>query len=388
MSKHRSRYSYLIGTALLAVLASPSVAQGPATPRTPGIIQEYAKAYGVTETEATRRIKLQREISEIGAKIEAQEGATFGGMYIEHRPAFRVVTKFTTNGEATLRRHTQDPTFVAATAAHTYAQLKSTQDSLFALLKPLNIQAWSDIDIPSGRVKLYVPEPTVVSLAVTAGTLKLPDVVDVVKAADTSPQREATIEGGRPLSGYGACTTGFTVRPTSSTSTARHILTAGHCKAPVTYNGVTLTRLGGNYDINTAYDYQWFSTSGFERPTNWIYDGYPGYFLEITSIMPFEYMRLGAYVCKYGSETGRTCGNIISKNYGPVGTPNYFVTVEDPNGYNMSSSGDSGGPYYDDYNYQAYGIHNDSAKFRDPYDAAFMPVSYISASSLQVLIQP
>lgn len=388
MLKNHNRYSYLIGTAILAALASQSGAQEPATPRTPGIIQEYAKDYGVAEAEATRRIKLQREISEIGAKIEAQEGATFGGMYIEHRPAYRVVTKFTANGEATLRRYTQDPTFVAATAAHTYAQLKSTQASLAALLKPLNIQAWTDIDIPSGRVKLYVPDPAVVNLAVTAGTLKLPAVVDVVKAVDTSPEREATIEGGRPLRGYGACTTGFTVRPTSSTSTARYILTAGHCKAPVTYNGVTLTRLGGNFDPNTAYDYQWFSTSGFDRPTNWIYDGYPGYFLEITSIMPFEYMRLGAYVCKFGSATGRTCGNINSKDYGPVGTPNYFVTVQDPDGYNMSSSGDSGGPYYDDYNYQAYGIHNDSARYRAPNDAAFMPVSYISASSLQVLIQP
>jgi hypothetical protein len=324
MGNLRNRRPHLIAAAVLAGLAAPSIAQEPTTPRTPGIIQEYAKAYGVTEAEATRRIKLQREISEIGAKIEAQEGATFGGMYIEHRPAYRVVTKFTANGEAALRRHTQDPTFVAATAAHTYGQLKSAQDSLAALLKPLNIQAWTDIDIPSGRVKLYVPDPAVVSLAVTAGTLKLPDVVDVVKAVDTSPEREATIEGGRPLRGYGACTTGFTVRPTSSTSTARHILTAGHCKAPVTYNGVTLTRLGGIWDINTAYDYQWFSTSGFERPTNWIYDGYPGYFLEITSIMPFEYMRLGAFICKYGSETGRTCGNILSKNYGPVGTPELF----------------------------------------------------------------
>ncbi|HEX8123945.1 MAG TPA: hypothetical protein VF548_00005 [Allosphingosinicella sp.] len=82
-------------------------------------------------------------------------------MYIEHRPAFRVVTKFTANGEATLRRYTQDPTFVVTTAAHTYAQLKGAQDSLATLLKPLSIQAWTDIDIPAGRVKLYVPDPAV-----------------------------------------------------------------------------------------------------------------------------------------------------------------------------------------------------------------------------------
>jgi hypothetical protein len=387
MSSRCSKYLYLVGTTVLAILAAPSNAQEPTTPRTPRSVQEYAKAYNVTEAEAARRIKLQREIGEIGAKIEAQEGAIFGGMYIEHRPTFRVVTKFTANGEATLRRYTQDPTFVAVTAAHTYGQLKSTQDSLLALLKPLNIQSWTDLDLVSGRVKLYVPDPAVVSLAVTAGTLKLPDLVDVVKAADTNPQREATIEGGRPLNG-GSCTTGFTVRPTSSTSTARYMLTAGHCTSPITYNGVTLTRVGINYNVNTAYDYQWLSTTGFDRPTNWIYDGIPGYYLEITGIMPYEYMSLGAYVCKYGSATGYNCGNIASKDYKPTGSPNAFVRVHHPDNFNMSASGDSGGPYYDDYNYQAYGIHNDSAKFVNPNDSAFMPVSYTSASSLQVLIQP
>jgi hypothetical protein len=387
MSKHSHKYPHLIGTAVLAALAAPAIAQEPATPRTPRIIQEYAKDYGVSEDEATRRIKLQREISEIGAKIEAQEGATFGGMYIEHKPSFRVVSMFTANGEETLRRYTQDPTFVATTATHTYAHLKSAQDSLGPLLKPLNIKSWTDIDFSTGRVKLYVPDPAVVNLAVTAGTLKLPDIVDVVKAADTSPGWEATIEGGQPLNG-GSCTTGFTVRPTSSTSTARYMLTAGHCTGTLTYNGVTLQQAGVKWDTATAYDYRWLSTPGFERLTNWIYDGIPGYYLEITSIMPYEYMRLGAYVCKYGSETGYRCGNIASKDYKPTGSPNAFVRLQDPNGYNMSSSGDSGGPYYDDYNYQAYGIHHDSAKFVDPNQAAFMPVSYISASGLQVLIQP
>lgn len=387
MNKNIHKYPFLIGTAYVAMLSAPSGAQEPATARTPRIVQEYAKTYDVTQAEAARRIKLQREVSEIGAKIEAQEGATFGGMYIEHAPSFRVVTKFTTDGEATLRRYTQDPTFIAATAPRTYAQLKSTQDSLLAILKPLNIQSWTDLDLASGRVKLYVPDPTVVNLAVAAGTVKLPDIVDVVKAADTSPGWEATVEGGRPLNG-GSCTTGFTARPTSSTSTARYMLTAGHCTGTQTYNGITLSRVGIKWDTATAYDYQWLSTSGFERPTNWIYDGIPGYYLEITSIMPYEYMRLGAYVCKYGSETGYLCGHIESKDYKPTGSPNAFVRVRHPDNLNMSSQGDSGGPYYDDYNYQAYGIHHDSAKYVDPLQAAFMPVSYISTSSLQVLIQP
>lgn len=167
------------------------------------------------------------------------------------------------------------------------------------------------------------------------------------------------------------------------------MLTAGHCNPPVTFNGITLTRVGYNYDTATANDYSWWSVpSTLQRPTNLIWDGIPDYYLEILRFTPYANMSIGREICKFGATTGYNCGNIADKNYKPVGSPNAFVRVHHPLGEDMSTTGDSGGPYYDDYDYNAYGIHNDSAKFVDPNDSVFMPVNYIAVSNLTVLTNP
>lgn len=85
----------------------------------------------------------------------------------------------------------------------------TSKNSLAATLKPLNIKAWTDIDIKAGHVKLYVPDPTVISAATLAGTVKLSPLVDVLKPAGTGGEREASIEGGRGINANGnLCTLG------------------------------------------------------------------------------------------------------------------------------------------------------------------------------------
>ena len=82
--------------------------------------------------------------------------------------------------------------------------------------------------------------------------------------------------------------------------------------------------------------------------------------------------------------TDFTCGRIVTKYYDLMGHTG-FVLVRGVE--NMSSGGDSGGPwFYDQYN-EAWGIHTDDGR-EDPNDAVFMPVSYISASGLAVLTEP
>jgi hypothetical protein len=393
VAKSRVQLRLMIGVA--AALAATAVsAQQPAGERKSRVAETYASRYNVSYEEALRRLKFQTQVGELDARLTEQEKVTLGGLYIEHKPTFRVVVKFTgANGTATLAKYTQDPAYVPAVAETAYSALLDIQNSLAATLKPLNIKAWTDIDIKAGRVKLYVPDPTVISAATLAGTVKLSPLVDVIKAVSTGGDREASIEGGRGINANGnLCTLGFTVRPSNVTETStspRYMLTAGHCLPPVTYNGVTLTRIGVNHNTATANDYSWWSVpSTLQRPTNVIWDGIPGYYLEILRFTPYANMSIGREICKYGAQTGYTCGNIASKNYGPVGSPNWFVRVHHPLGENMSFKGDSGGPYYDDYEYNAYGIHNDSAWNGKLNDSVFMPVNYISFSNLTVSTNP
>lgn len=98
-------------------------------------------------------------------------------------------------------------------------------------------------------------------------------------------------------------------------------------------------------------------------------------------------MTVGDWVCKWGSATGYTCGQIVSKTYNAFGHAG-FVQVHAPDNLNLSDGGDSGAPWYYDVYEEAWGSHSDSADAVNPNDAIYMPMSYISASGHAVLTTP
>jgi hypothetical protein len=144
--------------------------------------------------------------------------------------------------------------------------------------------------------------------------------------------------------------------------------------------------VGYKYEAYTSYDYAWHSTPGFSALTNVIYDGIDTS-QRITYVWPYASMNVGDWVCKWGSETQYTCGQIVSKVYNAFGHPG-FVQVHNPDNLNLSSEGDSGAPWYYDVYEEAWGSHSDSADAVNPNDAIYMPMSYISVSGHAVLTTP
>lgn len=371
--------SFFLGTSLCFPAAASSLTQDIPADRSTRLAESYAATHNVSVEEAGRRLARQSEIGALQERIAANEGDTFAGLYIEHDPQFRVVVKFTRDSAAILSRYTSDPTFVADFGAVSYQRLVDAQQSIHQTLRTLGIDAGSVIDIVSGRIRLYVSDPTILRTPAVTRVLRLPAFTDVGRALDLSPERESSIEGGRPLSN-GHCTTGFTV----ASGSQRFILTAGHCGNGMTFNGVTLPVIGRNYAIHSVNDYQWHSTPGFTRPSNRIYDGIDANY-PINGARTYESLVVGEWVEKYGAATGWRSGRIVNRNYNFLGAGG-FVEVAHPQGQNMSSGGDSGGPYYT--NAQAFGIHVDSARLTNPNNAVFMPVSRISVSSLSVVTTP
>ena len=373
------------GTAAFLAFSTIGAAQDiPAAAPRSRALEAYSKQFGVPVAEAQRRIALQRDIGKLGARLESEEAATFGGLYIEHRPAFRAVVKFTANGAATLARYTQDPLYSAAIAAVPLKEMTDAQRTVYDLLKKAGIESSSRVDVIKGTVEFYVPDPAAVQLLQSTGALQLPAFVTLHKALSMDATMEATVEGGRPLSG-GRCTSGYTIYSTATPS-SRYLTTAGHCATPITYNGVTLPRVGVRYQAGTSYDYAWHSTAGFSTLTNVIYDGIDTS-QRITYVWPYASMAVGDWVCKWGSATGYTCGQIVSKTYNAFGNAG-FVQVHNPDNLNLSDGGDSGAPWYYDVYEEAWGSHSDSADAVNPNDAIYMPMSYISASGHAVLTTP
>lgn len=224
-------------------------------------------------------------------------------------------------------------------------------------------------------------DPAAVQRLVSLGTLKVPAYVTFGKADNLDPQREATIEGGRPLSG-GTCTSAYTIYNTQTLT--RFMSTAGHCPGTLTYNNTSLPVEGQRWE--GKYDYQWHAVPNtFSRPTNVIYEGLQT-LLPITGFWPYEYMQVGDWLCKWGSATGWTCGGISNLSYNAMGAPG-FVEVHHPDNLNLSNGGDSGAPWYEGYYQEAWGIHSDSSNI-NANDAFFMPVSYMSATGHAVLTSP
>lgn len=369
-------------TCLLAIPNGASAQTATAQKASPESISRffkgYADAYAVSMAEAERRLKLQPEIGKLGARMK--QDPAYAGHYIEHKPVYRVVARFTGNATAALAKYTQDPLWAPEIATVPLNEMVQTQRTVYGLLKGLGFESASRVDIPKGQVQFFVLDPAAVQQLITTGALKVPSYVTIGKALDLDPQREAKVEGGRPVS---ACTSGFTIYKTGTTN--RYLTTAGHCEGPMIYNGVTLPFVGENWQPLTSYDYQWHSRGAFEPLTNVIYEGLE-YLLPITSVYSYEYMQIGDWVCKWGSETDWTCGGIVNLHYDLLGSPG-FVQVHHPDNFNTSEGGDSGAPWYNNYYQEAWGSHSDHA--RENYnDAVFMPISYISATGHAVLTSP
>ena len=63
----------------------------------------YADFHKVSIEEARRRLALQEEMRVIYREIQNLE--TFGGLWLEHDPTFKIVVQFTENGQETLQTY-------------------------------------------------------------------------------------------------------------------------------------------------------------------------------------------------------------------------------------------------------------------------------------------
>jgi hypothetical protein len=379
-------FTTALSTALLAVvlLSAGAEAQGGGNPGTGRDAQQYAADYGVTVGEAMRRLQLQARASRLEARLASQERGTFGGLYIEHRPRFRVVAKFTRDPDATLSRNAPEAELAAETEAvaaeRTLVDLEQAQLAVYGAVTGLGVQAESGIDIPAGRIKLYVLDEAPIQRAVATGTLQIPAYVDIVRVPHMS-RRQVDIVGGRSLTAGGShsCTSGFSVRNSAGT---RGILTAGHCSNTLAYNGSNLPFVAERFATGTKYDLQWHTAPGF-TVVNQIYEGLASN-RTITGIWPYASQTVGSFVCKYGHMTGYGCGDIVDRNYILDGSGG-FIRIHNANNQNLTNYGDSGGPWF--LVAEAYGIHIAEPP-ANTNDAIYMPIDYISVIGISVLTAP
>jgi hypothetical protein len=163
----------------------------------------YARAYCVSVEEAERRMAIQLRdsvgpktepgppppqppdsIGTINATLQEKEAGTFAGLWIQHRPDYRVVVAFTRNSAATLAKYTKDPLFKPIDRpGPTLAELRAMQDRLTKELTERGFR-WSSA---GGREDMGIVEITLgqeaapIRAAAARGEFPLPPWVVLIE---------------------------------------------------------------------------------------------------------------------------------------------------------------------------------------------------------------
>lgn len=336
----------------------------------------YAERYRVSLDEAVRRLRLQSEVGQLEAALSREEQASFAGLWIEHEPTFRVVLSVT--DRAALLRSLPELGSMGGevevqSARWTLADLEKQQAAAIEMSKQMGVVADSDINVRENRVELYVVDDQEISRLRSAEPA-LPASV-VVIGVDSLAQ-PLQLDGGEALS---ACTGGFTVRTPSGDL---GISSAAHCSNTQSAQGQTLNFRREEQENNQ--DVQWHSACGLLDVSNNFETGIG--LREVSGTRHRDSQPIGAYVCKFGRTTDRTCGNIESKSYSMnfvTNSASTFIRVDGGN-VDLAAPGDSGGPWYVEN--LAHGTS--VARLVDDNggdDAFYMAINYFSSLGVSVL---
>ncbi len=366
---------------------------------------QYAKEVGVPLDEALRRLKLQDEIGKFDAKLTNGEPATFGGLWIQHEPDFRVIVNMTSNAGkvADYARSTSFASIVEVRkVAKSLKQLEAEQLEADRTAQAAGIKSESETNVFENKVVMLVKNQQMFKSAVaTSRALTLPEGVELVETPSFSVPMANGIAGQIAYdisSPRFYCTTGYTV----SINGYKGITTAGHCDPDLSYGTgkVPMTYRGEWY--GGSNDFQWYTSSQLTFQP-WARDAEtdsstPGYrYIYAVGNRPEQ--PINAYMCKYGQTTKYGCGRIQSKTWrtffppsvSPPSTATYIRLRSRVNGQTvvLAISGDSGGPVYNGH--KALGMI--SGGYNDPNnqyygDLVYMAINYVTDQGFKVLIQP
>ncbi len=320
----------LVALLVLTILGSSDVSAQPVD----ADASVYAAMFGVTPSEAMRRLKLQSEAAELDAFLEAATPAVFGGLWLQHEPEFKVVVQYAASARDAIARYIPN-------RLQQFAELRPSTYSLAALRGELSrfVGNWNrpfdvGINVRESVIEVNtISEQSVIAWARSNG-VALPSSARVVTVASL-PWPAADIYGGLGLDGSG-CTSGFSVVNGSGT---RGITSAGHCGDANSYQGSDLPFVSGTF--GGLYDVQWHTAPAF-IVRNWMWDG--SSVRDITSRTFWGNQPVGGFVCKFGRNSGYGCGTIARKDDIPSCVP--FARPVWVRLGTSGMGGDSGGPVF------------------------------------------
>lgn len=124
-------------------------------------VEDYAATRGISTAEARHQLSVSDEAIEVKLQAEQKYPETFGGLYIQNRPNYRVIVKFSRDAEASLRTLTTTPAFVAVQSLHSIQELEAKGREIKALLDAEGIESSTNVDPQETQLRVWVDQAKV-----------------------------------------------------------------------------------------------------------------------------------------------------------------------------------------------------------------------------------
>jgi streptogrisin D len=286
-------------------------------------------ADGLTTAEATELLSAQPQLVATGERLVGRLGADAAGMYLDPAEAEVVVNVLDTADSADIAA-VESAGATARVVEHSTAELTAARN---ALAKALPANTAAGVDVRANQVVVQIADAATGLGELTALARRYGDLV---RTEHVTGAFGTAISGGDAITGNGGrCSLGFS-------TTGNTGITAGHCTGSI---GSWTDAAGRYYGPSIAANFPGSdyglirNDGGLPQPGN--VNLYNGGYQDITGAAnPY----VGLSVCKSGSTTGLTCGQVTQ-----VG-----MTICYAQGcvYNMAQStayvqpGDSGGAWF------------------------------------------
>jgi len=347
---------------LALVLLALATAAGAQTSETRGeaLAQDaaqYATQFGVSQSEALRRLRAQQESVASTDAIAREFADRLAGISIEHEPDYRIVVLLTGTDPVADRSAAGVPIVFRTGARATRAEaVAAMRRHLIDLRDELPGARGAGYDQRTGEIVLLVRAADAASFGLEAIRARAEALsgVPVRVVADALIQSNMTVDGGGRVEGVNTltgrrnrCTTGFVV----TNGEINAITTAAHCPDQLNYIGLdgssspTLPMIG-SWGLGYR-DVQINGSADSPQPLFYANRG-AGSQREVETWRGVAGTRAGEFVCHYGESSGYSCATVELTDYAPPGalcggpcSPTW-VTVKGP----ACITGDSGGPVF------------------------------------------
>lgn len=144
-----------------------------------------ARAVGIDEERvqpAAKDSPASADPGRVQALAQARFPDTFGGLYIEQRPRYRVVVNFSRDAQASLRQLTDDAAFEAVAVTHSLRDLERIGETVKQVLRAKGLDCTLSTDPRRPSLKVWLDERDVAPARAALGEAGLMQSFVVVTA--------------------------------------------------------------------------------------------------------------------------------------------------------------------------------------------------------------